>query len=110
MNDLFLLVLSRSVAVLPLIGAVMALRLALKSVPRWTVCLLWALVGLRLVCPSFPESPFSVASDAAGGYRRQQQLCAFRRRRNPGLERYPGSRSRLALAGRHGRNPLVGRR
>lgn len=66
MNDLFLLVLSRSVAVIPLIGAVMALRLVLKSVPRWTVCLLWALVGLRLVCPSFPESPFSVASDAAG--------------------------------------------
>ena len=66
MNDLFLLVLSRSVAVLPLIGAVMALRLVLKSVPRWTICLLWALVGLRLVCPSFPESPFSVASDAAG--------------------------------------------
>ena len=66
MNDLFLLVLSRSVAVIPLIGAVMALRLVLKSVPRWTICLLWALVGLRLVCPSFPESPFSVASDAAG--------------------------------------------
>lgn len=66
MNDLFLLVLSRSVAVLPLIGAVMVLRLVLKSVPRWTICLLWALVGLRLVCPAFPESPFSVAPDSTG--------------------------------------------
>lgn len=66
MADLFLLILSRSLAVIPLIGVVLLLRLALRSAPKWTLCLLWALVGLRLVCPSFPESPFSIAPDSAG--------------------------------------------
>ena len=66
MTDLFLVILSRSLAVIPLIGAVVLLRLALKSAPKWTLCLLWALVGLRLVCPVFPESPVSIAPDSAG--------------------------------------------
>ena len=66
MADLFLVILSRSLAVIPLIGAVILLRLALKSAPKWTLCLLWALVGLRLVCPAFPESSFSIAPDSAG--------------------------------------------
>ena len=66
MADLFLVILSRSLAVIPLIGAVVLLRLALKSAPKWTLCLLWALVGLRLVCPVFPESPVSIAPDSAG--------------------------------------------
>ncbi len=66
MADLFLVILSRSLAVIPLIGAVVLLRLALKSAPKWTLCLLWSLVGLRLVCPVFPESPVSIAPDSAG--------------------------------------------
>lgn len=45
--------------------AIMGLRLLLKlpcfrRFPRWCVCLLWAVVGLRLVCPFTPETHFSL--------------------------------------------------
>lgn len=43
-----------------LVVAVMVLRFALRRAPKWTYCLLWLLVALRLVCPILPESGVSL--------------------------------------------------
>lgn len=52
-----------------LVAAVLVLRLLLRRAPKWTRCLLWALVALRLVCPVSLESDLSVfnlrSTDAA---------------------------------------------
>lgn len=40
--------------------AVIALRLLLPHSPKWIICLLWGLVALRLICPVFIESDFSL--------------------------------------------------
>lgn len=51
---------NRSIAAGWLILAVILLRLLLRKAPRWTICLLWGLAALRLVCPDLPESPVSL--------------------------------------------------
>lgn len=43
-----------------LVAAVLVLRLLLRRAPKWTRCLLWALVALRLLCPVSVESELSV--------------------------------------------------
>ena len=43
-----------------LIVAVIVLRLLLKKVPRRVICVLWALVALRLMLPVSVESPVSM--------------------------------------------------
>ncbi len=40
--------------------AVMLARLALRQAPKWAVCLLWALVAVRLVLPFSLQSPVSL--------------------------------------------------
>lgn len=61
MAKLFLDVLNLSIAASWLIFAVLILRLMLKRfVPKWTVCLVWALVGIRLVIPFSFESELSL--------------------------------------------------
>ena len=60
MSALFLKLLDRSIDAAWLILAVVILRLVLKRAPRWTVCLLWALVTVRLICPFSLESAFSL--------------------------------------------------
>ncbi len=42
-----------------LVLAVMGLRLVLRRAPRWTFCLLWGLVALRLISPVSLESSFA---------------------------------------------------
>lgn len=64
MENLFLAVLNMSIAASWLILAVLLLRLPMKKAPRWAVCLLWAVVGLRLVCPFQPESVLSLIPSA----------------------------------------------
>ena len=39
--------------------AVIPLRMLLKKAPRRTVCMLWAIVALRLMFPFSPPSPCS---------------------------------------------------
>ena len=60
MTDIFLRIveLSRQAGVLAL--AVMLARLALRRAPKWAVCLLWALVAVRLVLPFSLQSPVSL--------------------------------------------------
>ncbi len=43
-----------------LILAVVAVRFLLKKAPRWIVCLLWALLAFRLICPVSIVSPVSL--------------------------------------------------
>lgn len=64
MEALLLHVVNRSLAASGLILAVMALRLLLRRAPRRLLCLLWALVALRLLCPVLPVSPWSLAPNA----------------------------------------------
>lgn len=64
MESLFLSLLNRSIAAGWLILAVLLLRLVLKKAPRSVHCLLWVLVGVRLVVPQFGESPLSLLPSA----------------------------------------------
>ena len=60
MERLFLNLLNRSIAGGWMILAVMALRPVFRRMPKNTLCLLWALVALRLVCPFSLESGLSL--------------------------------------------------
>lgn len=64
MENLFLALWNRSVAAGWLILAVILLRLVLKRAPKSIRPWLWALVAVRLVCPSFGESPLSLLPSA----------------------------------------------
>ena len=63
MSDIFLRIveLSWQAGVLALV--VMAARLALRRAPKWAVCLLWALVAVRLVLPFSLQSPVSLQAE-----------------------------------------------
>lgn len=64
MENLFLSFWNRSVAAGWLILAVIVLRLALKGAPKSARCLLWGLVGLRLLCPFSIQSALSLVPSA----------------------------------------------
>lgn len=64
MNTLFIRLLNLSIAASWIIIAVILIRAFSKKAPKWFPCLLWALVGIRLLCPVTIQSPLSlVASD-----------------------------------------------
>ena len=64
MNTLFIRLLNLSIAATWIIIAVILIRAFSKKAPKWFPCLLWALVGIRLLCPVTIQSPLSpVASD-----------------------------------------------
>lgn len=63
-NNIFLELLNRSIAAGWLLLAVLLLRLLLHKAPRWSRCLLWGIVGLRLVMPFTPESAWSLIPSA----------------------------------------------
>lgn len=60
MEALFLKIFNMSIATGWVILAVLFLRIILKKAPRAICCILWALVAVRLVCPAFLESKFSL--------------------------------------------------
>ncbi len=60
MDALFLKLLNMSITAGWIVLAVVLLRLLLKKAPKWISCLLWALVGVRLVLPFSFESRVSV--------------------------------------------------
>lgn len=60
MERIFVEILNRSIAAGWVILAVVALRLLIRRAPKWTVCMLWALVAVRLVCPFSFKSAFSL--------------------------------------------------
>ena len=60
MEQIFLQVLSRSLEASVVVMAVIAMRLVFRSAPKWTHCLMWALVAVKLACPFAIESEFSL--------------------------------------------------
>ncbi len=64
MDAVFLEILNSSISAGWLILAVLLLRLLLKKAPKWSVKLLWAVVGLRLILPFRLESVFSLIPSA----------------------------------------------
>lgn len=63
-KDVFLHLFNLSVTASFLALAVICLRLLLKKAPKWSICLLWSLVGLRLIFPFSIESIFSLIPSA----------------------------------------------
>ena len=60
MNDVLLTLFSLSLKASWAALAVLLLRFVLKSAPKWTHCLLWAVVALRLLLPFSAESVLSL--------------------------------------------------
>ena len=57
----FQALLTMALAALPVMAAVLAVRLLLRKAPRRFACVLWAVVAFRLVCPVSVESPVGLA-------------------------------------------------
>lgn len=64
MDSLFIKLVNLSINAGWLILAVLLLRLPLRKAPKWMSCLLWGLVGLRLLLPFSPESVLSLVPSA----------------------------------------------
>ena len=60
MSDLFLKILNMSLVSSMLIAVLIVLRPLLKKAPRTLCCALWAIAGIRLVCPFTFESVLSL--------------------------------------------------
>ena len=60
MEAVFLNILELSLRGSLLILAILPIRALLKKAPRWSICLLWVLAAIALVCPVRFESPASV--------------------------------------------------
>jgi len=59
MYEVFTKLLNMSLTASILVLLVIILRLVLKRAPKKYVCILWALVALRLICPFSISSAFS---------------------------------------------------
>ncbi len=64
LTDAFMKLLNLSISACWLIAAVLLLRLVFKKAPGWISCLLWAIVGVRLVLPFSFESVLSLIPSA----------------------------------------------
>ncbi len=64
MDAVFLKILNMSLTASWIVLAVLVLRLLLRKAPKWLSCLLWGVVGLRLVFPFSIESLFSLIPSA----------------------------------------------
>lgn len=60
MDTVFLKLLNMSITGSVMVLAVLMARLLLKKAPRWSICLLWGLVALRLICPFTIKSNLSL--------------------------------------------------
>lgn len=60
MTNLFLDLLNMSITAGYLVLTIAVVRLVFKKLPKWVNCLLWVLVGVRLICPVSFESGFSL--------------------------------------------------
>ena len=64
MEDIFISLLNISITASYLVLAIILLRLVFRKAPKWLFCLLWTLVGLRLVFPVSFESALSLIPSA----------------------------------------------
>ena len=63
MDKIFFEIVNNSITASFLIVAIIILRIILKRAPKWSICLLWAMVGIRLVMPFEIESRLSLLPD-----------------------------------------------
>ena len=68
MQSLFTELLNMSIISSLLILAIILIRLIFRKAPKAIICVLWALVGLRLICPISFESPVSMVPDSRPVY------------------------------------------
>lgn len=64
MEQIFIKILNMSISAGWIVLAVVLLRNVLKKAPKYIRCILWAAVGIRLVCPFSFESIFSLVPSA----------------------------------------------
>ncbi len=64
MEAIFIKLLNMSIAASWLVLAVILLRTVFRKMPKVFRCVLWALVGIRLLCPWFAESEVSLVPSA----------------------------------------------
>lgn len=64
MISVFLKLLNISITASWLLFAILVVRLFLRKAPKWTVCLLWVILAVRLVLPFSIESSFSLLPSA----------------------------------------------
>ena len=60
MESLFIKLINLSIYASILVAVVLLLRLVSRRSPKWVICLIWALVGIRLVVPFSIQSSFSL--------------------------------------------------
>lgn len=77
LRGFFLAVVNQSIAAGYLIAAVLVARLLLKKAPKSVYCILWLLVGLRLVMPFSVESVFSLIPSGAQVQRDIRELTGM---------------------------------
>lgn len=63
MDKIFVSILNMSIASCIVIAAVLLIRLIFRKAPKAFFCVLWAFVGLRLICPLTLHSPISLVPD-----------------------------------------------
>ena len=63
MRNIFLEILNNSIQASYLIVVVMIIRILFKNIPKWSRCLLWAMVAVRLFVPFEIESSFSLVPE-----------------------------------------------
>lgn len=80
MEQLFLQVIRLSISATWLILAVLIIRFLFHKAPKRIICILWCMVGLRLVFPFTIESAFSLVPDFTNvtEYAKRQQNADFR--------------------------------
>lgn len=60
MVNVFLTLLNMSITASYFILAIVVIRLLFRRAPKWFFCVLWCLVGIRLICPISIESAWSL--------------------------------------------------
>ena len=60
MVEIFLKILNMSISATWMVLIILIARMLLRKAPKWICVLLWALAGLRLICPISLESVFSL--------------------------------------------------
>jgi len=64
METVFLYILNKSITAGWMILAVLLIRIVLKRLPKWVNCILWIMVGIRLICPIGFQSDWSLIPSA----------------------------------------------
>ena len=63
MSEIFLKILNMSIIASYIIVAAVLIRFLFKKLPKWINCVIWGMVGLRLVFPFSIKSIFSIIND-----------------------------------------------